>query len=127
MATTRAQSVAQVQQSSGGPVPPQAAGKNGVINAAMNNWQRGTSFTATGYTADRWYFYNGVAGRTVSRQTSGLTGFQYCMRVQRDSGNTNTSVGAVNVIKSASFVTGSYYFFMGNNNTAAYLGWSAEL
>lgn len=68
-----------------------AAGKNGVINAAMNNWQRGTSFTATGYTADRWYFYNGVAGRTVSRQTSALTGFQYCMRVQRDSGNTNTT------------------------------------
>ena len=73
MATTRAQSVAQVQQSSGGPVPPQAAGKNAIINGAFNVWQRGTSFSnpAVGaYTADRYIcYYDGTgATRTISQQ-----------------------------------------------------------
>jgi hypothetical protein len=59
----------------------------------MDIWQRGTSFTATNgstssYGPDRWNIYCGRAGLTISRQTSGLTGFQYSMRVQRDSGNT---------------------------------------
>jgi hypothetical protein len=72
----------------------QAAGKNACINGGFDIWQRGTSFTATNstsaYGADRWSIYNGRTGTTYSRQTSGLTGFQYSMRVQRDSGNTGT-------------------------------------
>jgi len=63
---------------------------NAIINGGMDFWQRGTSFTsASVYTADRW-FKGSQAGCTVSRQTSGLEGFQYSMRVQRDSGSTNT-------------------------------------
>jgi hypothetical protein len=50
--------------------------------------------TAGGYVADRWSGYAGVAGRTVTRQvtndTTNLPNIQYCARVQRDSGNTNT-------------------------------------
>ena len=48
-----------------------AAGKNKIINGDMRVWQRGTSFTAFGYTADRWLVdYNGTsATNTVSQQT----------------------------------------------------------
>ena len=71
---------------------------NPVLNAAMQNWQRGTSFTncSSVYTADRWFtFTNGVTtGRTFSRQatndTTNLPNIQYCARFARDSGNTNT-------------------------------------
>jgi len=68
---------------------------NAVINGGMDIWQRGTSFTTTSATtnfaADRWCIYNGRTGTTYSRQSSGLTGFNYSMRVQRDSGNATTS------------------------------------
>ena len=59
--------------------PFQAAGKNAVINGAMNNWQRGTSFTADGYTADRWFLSN-TSGNTVSRSTDAPSGFPYSLK-----------------------------------------------
>jgi hypothetical protein len=63
----------------------------------MDVWQRGTSFTNVGsggpptYTADRWFGYRGgfAAGLSVSQQT-GFSGFRYCSRVQRASGDTST-------------------------------------
>jgi len=42
------------------------AGKNKLINGDMSIWQRGTSFTATGYTADRYYCT--VSGTTTFAQ-----------------------------------------------------------
>jgi len=72
------------------------AGKNGVINGAMDIWQRGTSgFTTTfAYNADRWK-QGGAAAQTVSRQTvsdtTNLPTIQYCARIQRNSGSTSTS------------------------------------
>jgi hypothetical protein len=66
---------------------------NAIINGGMDIWQRGTSIASTAanlYSADRWCLGAGTTGRTVSRQTSGLTGNQYAMRVQRDSGNNST-------------------------------------
>jgi hypothetical protein len=73
------------------------AGKNGVLNSNFSVWQRGTSIamSTTAYTADRWQGYRGVSGGTVSRQlvndTTNLAGIQYCARVQRDLGNTDST------------------------------------
>ena len=76
-----------------------AAGKNAIINGGMDIWQRGTSIAGTTgsvYTTDRWSLNTGGnAGRTVSRQVTGdttnLASIQYCARIQRDSGQTNTA------------------------------------
>jgi hypothetical protein len=78
-----------------------SAGKNAVINGGFDIWQRGTSFNSLGtsgtnYTADRWINYNtGTTNCNVTRQntsdTTNLPTIQYCARVSRASGNTNTS------------------------------------
>jgi hypothetical protein len=82
----------------GGSVPTSygyAAGKNLVLNSDFGIWQRGTSFTSTNGTgffgADRWNIYSPTTGRTFSRQNTGPNGSSYFIRMQRDSGNTNTS------------------------------------
>jgi hypothetical protein len=71
------------------------AGKNLVINGDFGIWQRGTSFTSTNGTgffgADRFNIYSGTTGRTFSRQNTSPTGNSYFIRIQRDSGNTNTT------------------------------------
>lgn len=68
--------------------------RNAIINGGFDIWQRGTSHTPTSYayTADRWMGFRAsfASGLTISRQTSGLAGTQYCARVQRNSGNTGT-------------------------------------
>jgi hypothetical protein len=111
-----------------------SAGKNAVINGGADIWQRGTSIAYTGgnqYTADRWCFGSGTTGRTVSRQVTGdttnLPFLQYCIRVQRDSGNTTTnqiklnqSLETVNSIRFAGqTVTVSYYARAGANYSSA--------
>jgi hypothetical protein len=74
--------------------------KNGVLNGAMDIWQRGTSITpatnAGAYTTDRWYVTRGSnISATVSRQVTGdttnLPNIQYCARVQRTASSTTTS------------------------------------
>jgi len=71
--------------------------KNRVLNSNFSVWQRGTSGAGSGtaFVADRWQAYRGAAGSTFSRQvtndTTNLPFIQYCIRAQRDSGNTSTS------------------------------------
>ena len=81
-------------QLSGVSVNENIAGKNFVINGGMDIWQRGTSFATGGnfnvFTADRWTVGYSTA-LTVSRVSSGLTGFQYALRMQRNSGSSVTS------------------------------------
>jgi hypothetical protein len=98
---TRARDIADQQDNLGGAVAPWVAGKNAVINGGMDIWQRGTSFAGTtlagAYSADRWGFYRGgaIGGATWTRQSSGLTGFQYSLRAQRNSGDTSTQYVAI--------------------------------
>ena len=71
----------------------QAAGKNLLINGALDVWQRGTSFTTSGaYSADRWYASIDTGAGTISQQTTSLPeGFQYSIRSQRTAGTTGTA------------------------------------
>lgn len=77
---------------------------NPIINSGMDIWQRGTTNSSSGsqFVADRWNTYRGAyaAGMTVSRQNTGdttnLPQIQYCLRLQRDSGNTGLTELASN-------------------------------
>ena len=97
---TRARDVADTQDNLGGAVAPFVAGKNAVINGGFDIWQRGTSFavpstSTSSMIADRWNVFRGATGSTASRQVTGdttnLPNIQYCLRFQRDSGNTSTA------------------------------------
>lgn len=69
-----------------------AAGKNKVLNGDFGIWQRGTSFTATGYTADRWYFTRNntttLSQQTFTPGTAPVSGYEgtYYMRLARTAG-----------------------------------------
>ena len=69
---------------------------NAIINGDFGIWQRGTSIALGGggvvYSSDRWETFRGgfTGNATVSRQNSGLTGFQYSARIQRNSGTSDT-------------------------------------
>jgi hypothetical protein len=99
----------------------------------MQVWQRGTSVagSTTAFSADRWQSYRAVAGSTFSRQvtndTTNLPNIQYCLRVQRDSGNSATTAIALcqnfETINSIPFVgktvTLSFYARAGANFSQA--------
>lgn len=90
-------------------VNPYTAGKNKIINGDLNVWQRGTSFTTNGWTADRFYFAADGTGstNTVSRQafTPGaapIAGYEgnYFLRMARSaagSGNTYNTLYVQNI------------------------------
>jgi len=91
-------------QLSGVSVNENIAGKNFVINGGMDIAQRGTSVsvgaTTLTYTLDRWCSYTTSPTVTVSQISSGLTGFQYAIRTQRNSGQ-----GAGTIYQSQSLET----------------------
>ena len=105
---------------------------NPIINSAMQVWQRGTSISsaasASVYTADRWYVTTGAnqasqVQRSATSDTTNLPNIQYCLTVQRNSGQTGTgnitlsqSMESVNSIPFAGkTVTLSFYARAGSN------------
>jgi hypothetical protein len=80
---------------------PAVGYRNRIINGDMRIWQRGTTIsnptTSNFYTADRWGVNRNadVSGATVSRDISGLSGFEYSLKLQRTAGNTNTGALAL--------------------------------
>jgi len=72
--------------------------RNKIINGNFDIWQRGVSFTATGYTADRWRLALGTsAAVTLTREAfalAGLTGEpQYSLKLNRTTtGDTATTL-----------------------------------
>jgi hypothetical protein len=117
---------------------------NPVINGAFDIWQRGTSVAIASngsatYTADRWFNARNATGQTVSRQATGdttnLPNIQYCARVQRDSGSTNTTeiricnpFESVNSIPLAGkTVTLSFYARSGANFSATSSSFTGQL
>ena len=117
-----------------------SAGKNQVINGGMDVWQRGTSIAiaaSTGYgsttfSADRWQTQTAAnQAITISRQatsdTTNLPDIQYCMRYQRNSGQTGTgALILVNNFETANTIpyvgkaiTISFYARKGANYSAA--------
>jgi hypothetical protein len=66
---------------------------NVIINGGMDIWQRGTSFTAAGYTADRWRI-DRPTGVTVSQEASDVpVGFRFALRQLSTASNTYTQLG----------------------------------
>ena len=102
---------------------------NPVLNSAMQVWQRGTSFSiaastgagSTTFSADRWQTAtNANQAITISRQATGdttnLPNIQYCLRYQRNSGQTGT--GSLNF--SQNFETVNTISFAGKTITYSF-------
>lgn len=64
--------------------------RNFARNPSFDLWEAGTSFIQGNYIADLWKTRTAITGRTYSRQT-GFNGARYCLRMQRDAANANTS------------------------------------
>jgi hypothetical protein len=95
-------------------------------------WQRATTYALTGTfaygSADRWAFAMGAtAAGTASQVASGLTGFQYALKLSRNSGSTSTGfIYADQVVENANTydlqgqtVTVSFWARAGANYSAA--------
>ena len=109
------------------------AGKNIALNGATQIWQRGTSVTGStsAFCADRFQAYRNTTGSTFSRQatsdTTNLPFIQYCIRAQRNNGDTATNaiwvsqtLESVNSIPMAGkAVTLSFYARRGANFSSA--------
>jgi hypothetical protein len=74
-----------------------AAGKNKIINGDLGVWQRGTSFTTQSvYGPDRWFLTGVTSNMTFAQVTSSLpSAFQYGIKLQRNSGATNTDIFSI--------------------------------
>ena len=124
-------------QLSGVSVNENIAGKNAIINGGMDLNQRGASTYnipqyAITYTLDRWFGDERGSGTnyTMSQVSSGLTGIQYALRMQRNSGSTDTvgvwygtSLETKNSIPMAGkVITFSFYYRTGANYSSTSFG-----
>lgn len=128
----RSRNTADTQTASGGPVSPGIAGKNAIINGGFDIAQRGTSgtftTTAKSFCFDRWFVPSATSMSVAySQQASTIAGTRYCARIQRTSGNTNTTTIAItqdietsnSIIYAGQRVTISFYARAGSNYSSA--------
>jgi len=87
---------------------------NGLINGAMEIWQRGTSSLATGvsattgFQADRWQaFRTGYAAGVTGSQTTGTGPNRYALRLTRAAGN--TSLATINCLQNIETANAELY------------------
>jgi hypothetical protein len=105
--------------------------KNRIINGGMDVWQRGTTYALTNTNAygsvDRWAVFQSTTANGIANQVaSGLTGFQYALKLGRNSSATTTGaiqmtqvLETVNSIPLAGqTVTFSFYAKAGANFSA---------
>jgi len=84
-------------EATSGPTSTQLAGnRNKIINGNCAIFQRGTNLSTTnsqGYYVDRWWGFSGASTAATYSQVSstGLAGFPYAVRAQRNSGNTGAN------------------------------------
>jgi hypothetical protein len=73
------------------------SGRNRIINGAFDIWQRGTSFTTnSAYGPDRWFLTGTTSSMAITQVTSSLpSGFQYAIKLQRNSGVTATDIYSI--------------------------------
>jgi hypothetical protein len=75
------------------------AGRNFLINGAMDIWQRSTSAASTGGSynaADRWWCYHNSGTATISRESTIVpAGSQYAMKIAATSAGTSIYYGQV--------------------------------
>ena len=106
--------------------------RNKIINGAMNVWQRATTYalttTSTYGSVDRWSFYQPTSAAGIAnRVASGLTGFQYDLKLGRTASSALTnniySVQALETANSIDMagqsVTLSFYAKAGANYSGA--------
>jgi hypothetical protein len=48
-------------------------GRNFIINGGFDIWQRGTSFTGAGFTADRWHIHDGSNSVLIAKTADGIS------------------------------------------------------
>ena len=106
--------------------------RNKIINGDFSIWQRGTGSTAlaatasTSFLADRWSGYRATLNSTQIQISSGLAGFQYALRIQRNSGSATNKIYIGQSFETSSIATFagktmvvSFYARAGSNFSAA--------
>lgn len=59
-----------------------AVNDNLIINGNFEIWQRGLEFISTGYSADRWFFYENGAIKVYRKLSNNLENSNYCLRTE---------------------------------------------
>ena len=104
------------------PTDGQLGNRNAIINGMFNCWQRGTSFSASGYGADRWtYGTSGGAGvhsrrsHSVADQTTFNTPYYHRLAVSSGNNNQGMSQNIEDITRFAGKTITVSFYLKGTN------------